>query len=188
MADEKLTALRISHPFVAPLAANDLLYLVQDTETSPEERAITGAELGTEFSTTAKARAYRTAAYTPGAANWVKIPFDTESYDPGSNFDAVTNNRFVAPVTGYYAVTGRFSVSSPAAGNIFSAAIYIDGVLHSKGNIAIAADDNTLGLVVNDIVYMAASSYVELWAYCSVARAFVVGSGETYMSVHLLSV
>jgi hypothetical protein len=47
MADEKLTQIRVSAPFQTPLADDDLLYIVQNTGTSPEGRAITGDELST---------------------------------------------------------------------------------------------------------------------------------------------
>lgn len=49
MADEKLTAVRVSNPFVSPIASGDLFYMVQDTGTTPEERAITGNELRNEL-------------------------------------------------------------------------------------------------------------------------------------------
>jgi len=49
MADQKLTAVRVSKPFVSPLANNDLLYLVQDTATTADERAISGEELRGEI-------------------------------------------------------------------------------------------------------------------------------------------
>uniref|UniRef100_A0A6H1Z9E1 C1q domain-containing protein n=1 Tax=viral metagenome TaxID=1070528 RepID=A0A6H1Z9E1_9ZZZZ len=140
----------------------------------------------TALTTTAKARAYRSTAYTPGANGHVKVPLDAENYDPGSNFDSVTNNRFVAPVTGYYAVTGTFSIDVAVAGDTFFALLYVDGVQYSRGNRSVVnAGGNAF--VVTDIVYMVASSYVELWAYCSTARPFEPLSKTTYLSVHLLS-
>jgi len=45
LADQKLTAIRVANPFVSPLKDDDLLYIVQDTGTTPQERAITGLEL-----------------------------------------------------------------------------------------------------------------------------------------------
>jgi hypothetical protein len=45
MANQKLTEIRAASPYAAPLAADDLLYVVQDTGTTPDERAITGTEL-----------------------------------------------------------------------------------------------------------------------------------------------
>jgi hypothetical protein len=54
MADEKLTAIRTSSPFVSPLAAADLIYLVQDTATTPDQRAITASELSDELNVTTR--------------------------------------------------------------------------------------------------------------------------------------
>jgi hypothetical protein len=45
MADEKLTAILATSPFVPPLADTDLFYCVQDVGSTPDERAITGAQL-----------------------------------------------------------------------------------------------------------------------------------------------
>lgn len=50
MGDEKLTAIRTGSPFVAPLAATDLLYAVQDVATTPDERGMTADELRREIS------------------------------------------------------------------------------------------------------------------------------------------
>jgi hypothetical protein len=54
LADEKLTAIRTSSPFATPLAAADLFYLVQDTATTPDERAITASELSDELNVTTR--------------------------------------------------------------------------------------------------------------------------------------
>lgn len=58
MADQKLTAVRSTSPFVSPLAAADLIYLVQDTGSTPDERAMTAAELATELRTKKRGRWY----------------------------------------------------------------------------------------------------------------------------------
>jgi hypothetical protein len=45
MTDAKLTELRSTSPYVAPLADTDLMYLVQDVGSAPDERVMSGAEL-----------------------------------------------------------------------------------------------------------------------------------------------
>jgi hypothetical protein len=47
MADEKLTQVRTSTPYQSPLDGDDLFYVVQDTGSSPEGRAMTSTELVT---------------------------------------------------------------------------------------------------------------------------------------------
>lgn len=49
MTGKKLTEVRATNPFVAPLADTDLLYIVQDVPTTPDKRAISGAELKIEL-------------------------------------------------------------------------------------------------------------------------------------------
>jgi len=54
MADEKLTEVRVSSPFVSPLADADLFYVVQDTGATPDERAMTASELRDELDVTTR--------------------------------------------------------------------------------------------------------------------------------------
>ena len=54
MANQKLTAVRAATPFVTPLVAADQFYLVQDTATTPEGRAITASELKDELDVTTR--------------------------------------------------------------------------------------------------------------------------------------
>ena len=54
MADEYLTEVRVSSPFVSPLADADLIYLVQDTASTADERAMTASELRDELDVTTR--------------------------------------------------------------------------------------------------------------------------------------
>ena len=182
MADQKLTQLTA----LTALTDDDLFYVVDDPAGVPVGEKVTWADMVTALTTTAKARVYRSAAYTPGASGAVKVPLDAENYDPGNNFDLV-NSRFIAPFAGYYAVSGASSIKGATAGDTLITMLYVNGAEYSRGNRVIIGTTGVHALVISDIVHMAAGSYVELWVYCSTARAFEVGSGVTHLSVHLLS-
>jgi len=167
------------------VGATDTVTLTNKTLTTP---TINGATLtGTQAygdnapNITPKARAYRSAAYTSGT-NFNKVPLEAESYDIGSDFDT-TNNRFVAPVTGYYQVSARASVTGTTRLLLL---IYKNGSAVARGGDNTGATSN--GTVFSDILQLNATDYIELWAYTPTGMAFEVGADNTYMSVHLLSV
>lgn len=112
-----------------------------------------------------RARATALTGTVLGASTFTKITLGTETYDPGANFDAATNYRFVAPISGYYDIKGRVGWTvAPTAGSLVISAIYVNGV---EVNRAVAHTNGTgpIGLVVADDLYLAAGSYVELWGY-----------------------
>lgn len=49
-----------------------------------------------------------------GDGTIVYIPFDTENFDVGSNYDT-TNHKYIAPEDGYYLVNGAVEVSNLGA-------------------------------------------------------------------------
>ena len=65
---------------------------------------------------TAVANPYKFSAYRAAdigsVSTTTKISFDTEDFDTNSNFDATTNYRYTAPVTGYYYFTSQVYVGS----------------------------------------------------------------------------
>ncbi|GAP53541.1 hypothetical protein AHiyo6_01060 [Arthrobacter sp. Hiyo6] len=133
-------------------------------------------------------------ATSPGltASTWTKVPFDTKVFDTSSNFDAVTNYRFTAPVAGFYhldatAVIGTSGMSTTAYGQ---AALYKNGTAVLLGAHE-AGSGNANTLVISQVsatLQLAANDYIEFFVFCSEAsRALVGGSGNTYMSGFLVS-
>jgi len=150
-----------------------------------------------QVNTTTRARAYLSADQLNLTHNiYTKVLLNAETYDSGNNFDSVTNYRFVAPVSGYYAVTGAvYFINCPTTDAIgVVAAIYVNGSRYAAGlNMAVNNTYGQMGATVADIVYLAASGYVELYAMNvntgNVDTVDVSGSETlTYLSVHLLSI
>lgn len=141
-----------------------------------------------QFKNPYKARAYRGVNYTFTDGAYTKINLNTESYDTNNNFDSTTDYRYVAPVSGYYQING--SVGLLAGGIAANAiALYIDGAIYAKGN-QFTSGSTEIHLTVSDVVYMAAGSYVELWAFSdatSGTNTVLGGTAITFMSVYLLS-
>lgn len=95
------------------------------------------------------------------AASPTKIQFDTEEFDTNSNFDAVTNYRFTAPVKGKYLILGLAQFLNCDGGS-FSLQIYKNGVVYRQNADSSALASRTIPL--NEIVSMNATDYIELYA------------------------
>jgi len=150
-----------------------------------------------QIQTISRARAYLSSSQLNINHNThTKVLLNAETYDSGNNFDSVTNYRFVAPVSGYYVVVGAvYFIGCPTTDTICVVAeIYVDGTRYAAGtNVAVNNVIGEMAATVTDIIYLAASSYVELYAYNWNSGALntvdVFGDADfTYLSIHLLSI
>lgn len=141
--------------------------------------------------TTTRARAYPgTSQLNIANSTPVKVLLDTETYDSGGNFDTI-NNRFVAPVAGYYLCHGAVGFSSITADRRYLSYIYVNGSAKIASTQQIGASTSTIVIHVSDIIYLNASDYVELYARQESGGTAVDVAGDstnTYLAVHLLSV
>lgn len=148
-----------------------------------------GAASTLYLTTTAKARAYLNAQQNDLTNNtYTKVLLDTETYDPGNNF---ASNKFVAPTTGYYMVTGVVKFSSVKSLTDYYAAIYKNGSIYSENVIFAVGDDKNFAVTVTDIVLLTATDYIELYAKAIAGVSTVdilAGSQLTYLAIHLISV
>lgn len=135
-----------------------------------------------------KFRAYRNGALTLTAGAWTKLPIETEDYDTNNNFDPVTNNRYVAPVSGYYHFDGRMNFNGTHSVSVI--ALYKNGNGIARGGDSRVVSQGMNGLVLSTDVYLAKDDYVELWYYCDQAIPISVafGSADNYFSGHLIGV
>ena len=110
-----------------------------------------------------------------------------ENYDPGSNF---ANYKFTAPVAGYYLCIGTITYISTLADKLYQALLYRNGVDVAKMGTH-ASIGVTVMVSVNNVIYLTAGQYIELYAnhYAGVDTVDIYGDvGETCLTIHLLSV
>lgn len=133
-----------------------------------------------------KFSAYRNAAWTAGSSAWAKVALDTELYDTNSNFDSVTNNRYVAPVAGFYFFSGAAS-SFVGNNSLISTALYKNGSVVNYGGAHItgAAGSVENRPSVSALLQLSVSDYVELYHYGG-GGAGSTGSSATYLMGFLL--
>jgi len=102
------------------------------------------------------------------ASTPTKIEFTTESWDTNSNFDNVTNFRFLPTVVGYYLLIGTARYNGPFVGSdkIMRAMIYKNGAEYKQVQRikhGTAGDDSvTVEAIINA---NGSSDYYELWTY-----------------------
>ena len=122
--------------------------------------------------------------------SYVKIQFDTETWDIGSDYDT-TNHRFTAPVTGYYAIAMSIEILNiDDAGAIAMAAIYVNGtnVAEHRSYVHAINDDPTVNVAT---IHKANSGeYIEFYCYQSGSGPDNTGTAayRNFGSVHLLSI
>lgn len=108
---------------------------------------------------------YKFAAYLASdtsTATGAKIPFNTIDYDTGNNFNTSTN-RFVAPVSGYYQITG-VQRKSVAVSTYVQIALYKNGVLYQYGGaFGSFTSAGSYGSMTVMEMYLNAGDYIEAY-------------------------
>ncbi len=128
-------------------------------------------------------------------ATTVKVLFDTKDFDTGSNFDAVTNHRFTAPIAGFYQINSYVNILSPGNTGV-SSIIYLfkNGVNIQQGdglypNIGVGNQVIAFGNI-SHLVQLAAGDYLEIFVFMDVTSNTVTvngGAGLTSFSGFLVS-
>ncbi len=135
-----------------------------------------------------KARAYNDSEQSIPTGVLTKVELSTESYDINSDFDNVTNYRYVVPITGYYVVSFSAHIVPPTAAGEMLVEIHKNGTNISRGSrVAISG---TTGCSGSDILYLTATDYIELYVYQSSGAAQpleIIGGTKNFLSIHLLS-
>src|SRR3990167_1355698 len=126
--------------------------------------------------------AYRSAAMTSSNAA-TKVAHDAELYDTNSNFDAVTNNRYTAPVNGFYLFIAGCNNDSASATPIFSY-LYKNGA-----DVMIGSGDKSATGVYSQVVailQLVATDYVEHFFIGGSGSSVDEGSNRTFFQGILL--
>lgn len=134
-----------------------------------------------------KFSAYRNGALTLGTGAQ-KITYETELFDTNSNYDAVTNNRYVAPVTGFYFFTAaaQFTTGSTYYYDIH---LYKNGSSNTQGSSSsVQTTANNVASTVTGFLSLTAADYVEVYATTNNpgGQAVVVGANFNHFAGFLV--
>ncbi len=114
-------------------------------------------------------------AANAGNAALLKVPFDSASYDVGSNFDVTTNHQFTAPVTGIY--TFKWTLTATGGTTRFFSSLFINGVEHFRGQDQSASINP--GSVVGQVdTALTAGDTVYIACYSNAGVALQTNSGS----------
>ena len=110
---------------------------------------------------------------------WRKVPFNTESFDANSEYDAATNYRFTATVAGYYRIHFTVRWASPEDQKGFASAIYENG-----SSVAVAAISSSgtaaQSVPVTTLQHCAVNDYIEFYVYNAATGAETISGGALY--------
>jgi hypothetical protein len=117
-----------------------------------------------------------------------KVLLDTSVYDLGGGLD-IANNKFTAPITGYYRITAQvgFTSGSVLAGE-YRAEIYVNGAMVAdyRGPGVVGS---TMTAQLTKTILVTKNQDVELYTYVNVGASTVdlhTGANNTFLEVELV--
>jgi len=161
----------------------ELLQKIEDLEGMMQQ--VRDGTLGWE--TKVKARAYLSANQAVETVTPTKITLDAVTHNVGNNFNT-TLNRFIAPIPGYYLLSGIILWATVVADKVYRASIYVNGAEVSQSLFQASIADS-ISPQITTIIHLDKDDYVELYGYHNAGanRNAYGGTKYTYMSIHLLS-
>ena len=116
-----------------------------------------------------------------------ELTLNTDIMVNGENYK-LYHSRFTATSAGYYAITAAMMFNSPVADKGYSILIAQNGSAESYIRVHASCLD-AVNPVAADILYLAASDYVEMYAFQATGGTGDITSGSefTYLSIHRLS-
>ena len=126
--------------------------------------------------TTTLVRAYPSATTSIPTTTFTQIPFNTETYDVGGDYNTSTY-RFVAPVNGYYLAVFEGHFTTQTDGAFIELLFKKNGGGHSTtyrhaGNTTNSGSNNV------DIIYLPANQYLECWVYHTAGSTHTFQNGQ----------
>jgi len=131
-----------------------------------------------------KVRAHLSTDFAVAPSTWKKVPFDTEDYDTLSEYDPSANYRFTCNEAGYYKVDAAVKWEFSAQGDQILIAIRRNGsiVAGCERYVRYGVYNSQQ---VNDVIYLTASQYLEIFVYTSSNSANLIASeGSSHFTVH----
>jgi len=117
-----------------------------------------------------------------------KLTFwNNEMFDVGSNFDAATNYRFTAPITGYYQFNCNVQFRDLTSGQV-AIYFYKNGSAYTgaRGEAKTDATIDRWQLNLNDVIQLDATDYVEVYMWSSADTNLDFIANESSFSGYLI--
>jgi hypothetical protein len=162
------------------LWANDASFNNGSGIANLEIGGVTAVKLDYKFSV------YRNGAWTSASGSLIVVPFDTKTFDTGSNVDVATNQgRFTAPIAGfYYFSTTVFA--SLTSGTGISVAVFKNGSEVERLYTTIVSATQNYASGGSTLLQLSANDYIEI-AFSGNGGAGITGASNTFFTGFLVS-
>lgn len=176
MANEKFSQWSTNN---SPVPTDNLLS-VQTPGSTPQDVQVPLSKLILASSNPVKFSYYAGTSTSLLTSTYVKLAFNTKEYDTGSNFDNVTNNRFTAPLAGFYQFSAALQSASGTTGEYYTIALYKNGSLFKSGDNELAQGTNLVNITVSPpLIQLAVNDYIEVWGFTNSTGTKTVQTGQT---------
>ena len=121
---------------------------------------------------------YNSAYASIANATYTKLAFNTELFDTANAFDSTTNYRFQPTVAGYYQINATITAGTSATGALYTA-IFKNGSIYTQGNVIPLNASININPVINQLMYLNGTDYIEIYAYQNSGTSLNIGSNGT---------
>ena len=121
---------------------------------------------------------YNSAYASIANATYTKLAFNTKIFDTATAFDATTNYRFQPTVAGYYQINATITAGTSATGALYTA-IFKNGSIYTQGNVIPLNASININPVINQLMYLNGTDYIEIYAYQNSGTSLNIGSNGT---------
>lgn len=132
--------------------------------------------------------AYLSSAQSISDASSTKVALDAITFDIAGDF-STANNRFIAPVNGYYFFSGCVRYSGLADGERYIAYLFKNGADLFRGIDTKIGGAAGASATVSGLAKLATNDYIELYTYydgASATEALTNNDTQTYLTGHLV--
>lgn len=114
------------------------------------------------------------------------IPFDTKTFDTGTNVDVVTNKgRFTAPTTGFYIFS--WNLNLPNVAQSFNIQLYKNGSVLQGVGAGLGSTSTDIQFCGSSLpIQLSAGNYIEIWGSCTATNGLVTGAVNCSFGGYLL--
>ena len=121
---------------------------------------------------------YNSAYASIANATYTKLAFNTKIFDTATAFDSTTNYRFQPTVAGYYQINVTITAGTSATGGLYTA-IFKNGSIYTQGNVLPLNASININPVINQLMYLNGTDYIEIYAYQNSGTSLNIGSNGT---------
>jgi hypothetical protein len=138
--------------------------------------------------TSSRAKVYRSTDQSYSGTTDTKIQFDTKVFDSYSQYDNITNYRYIVRTgfDGYYVIHTQLKIAGRSSAGYIIAKIFKNGSQVTEHIRPYAGDSQNFKFDALSVLYLVAGDYIEVYVYDTQAGTIKGGSGMSYFEIYRL--